>query len=1570
MDTINIYNPDNSLFKAQAVSADCMYRNELQGEESVELKWEGHEYEQIPAGAYIEYDSRRFRLDEPHEPSRRTEDVFTFNPVFYSEPHHWRKAQACYYEYGSSDVQYSDTMADNQHTIALTTLPTPTGVELDWSFTGNLPDAMSMILQAIKNETGATWNARYGSEIATTLIEISAQGLSVFDFISQVAEQCGKEFYFDFSNSTPVVCIGTLEIQAQGTHTEDGRVLLNVGDDVANPSVQSDADEYFTRFYFFGSNRNIVQPNSITKSSVVNRRLPLLPTATTGRHSYPKGFIDINRTPQSYDANGVYQPTLPPYKVYAKSVFFDDIYPHSDLKIKTVQTRHIAVEDDSGAPTGENMPIFYITLKDGSGNDFVFNNDTYDEQHPNGHRMPGLVPSVAFRSGYLQGLEYELYYHDEDFSVSTTGSEGQGGYVTIHAPCFEVIFDTNSNPRLPNDTIKPQVNDECTLFNIKMPNEYILTAQAELEEKALDYIADLNVDKSTYTTNSNPVRFDSITALKELRVGTLAKMIYPSGTEVQSRVIKIEKHLDFPCECTVTLGYKATQGTLTTLRETIADTSEKTETVIKSGEKNKAQILGLRNGYRAQKETFDKAFDTDGYFDGSRIKPLTVETNALSVGSRSQQFTLSGVQLSVDKYTTGNGTLSWDCTNGKLAHLSLDEDYILVWPMATGSQALNDANSHYIYAKVAKDGFGAASGGIKTNSNSGTFVATAEQKKFDSDQNHYYFLVGTISSVQTDSDSTFKTRIISLTYGTTTINGKQIQTGVIRSSDGSSVVIDLDNGTLTGKIRFLSNNTPVDAEQYINNTVGDEISGLGIDGTNLLAIDQNKWEQGSWTATGAHIDITLRIRNTKGGNYLRVEAGTTYTISRHTDVGASKTYHVVLYAYDSNGNYVLSDSKIEWQSTFPFTWTPQTATRLEIGIRHSDDSTITVDEAGIAKIKIEKGETATAWTLSSEDVQGGIDAISNMEIGGKNILRKSKSISSLGPNTQHAPWAEGKWRNSGAGTATRTIIMEGVSNYPTNAPAATNILQIVSTSASSGETSISQNLITAMVVGERYVLSFFARATSGSPKIFIQLNSGSYGGVVDSSTIATSAWKQYSVSCIYTQEQANAGGGSIYVGHYSSVGTIQICGIKLEKGNKPTDWTPAPEDTDYLRNALNEATSGSTEILGGLILTKMIQAGSYDRQAGMAGLESSDVAFWAGGSLNGAAQMAVPIVIKRDGSARLGLWRFSSRGEISMPISGKSRMNITGSSLPPANIDVWQNDYWYKVTSAVSVQLTDTPTNYTLAIPYGNSGKRGYNGMPVYSTGSGYLSFRKTSSGTASLGEVVLKIKTGDTYTDLQKFSLYGSYTDTDWNYEALNFNSISSIYNETDSSSGITLVIYVSGTGTFEFRFTSNNSGAQTGNYGVRVWWASDITVPVTHFANNGLMVLLNNNNYMRVEGSSTALTTTIKGNTDIPGVLWAGRITAAGDVPDTPSFKNVNVTLSKNGTSPSDTSLYNFKYTGISGTPAIMVTPEPTTNTGTGWTAQVISLNTSAKTFSVRIKRDNTSEAAAFHLVIFGTT
>jgi hypothetical protein len=91
-----------------------------------------------------------------------------------------------------------------------------------------------------------------------------------------------------------------------------------------------------------------------------------------------------------------------------------------------------------------------------------------------------------------------------------------------------------------------------------------------------------------------------------------------------------------------------------------------------------------------------------------------------------------------------------------------------------------------------------------------------------------------------------------------------------------------------------------------------------------------------------------------------------------------------------------------------------------------------------------------------------------------------------------------------------------------------------------------------------------------------------------------------------------------------------ICDIKLEKGNIPTDWTPSSKDENaayeeiYANKYINRAIrEGKTSILGGLILTSLINLGKYEDgnlteiTSGISGIynDDHDVAFWGGGDL-------------------------------------------------------------------------------------------------------------------------------------------------------------------------------------------------------------------------------------------------------------------------------------------------------------------------------------------------------------------
>ena len=461
--------PEGATLMVAQIGVNSVYHNELEGDEYVSLEWEDYEFQRLEVGCYVVYENKVYRLTEPHEPSRRAEDVFVYTPVFYPSQYHWRKAQACFYTY-DGDITINKT----ETSVSVNVNKAITSRELDWSFTGDFKDALSMLLQAIKNETNEVWVAMFPAEIGAKLVKIEAQGLSIFDMLGQIVEQAGKEFWFENSGNTHNIHIGTLEISTSGDHTDgEGRVVLNVGEDITNPNVTSEPKEYFTRFYFFGSTRNIEQPNSITKSSVVNRRLPLNPAKQAAPYAdmkaYPQGFIDIDVNPATSYPNGIYTPTLPAYKIFSQSVFFDDIYPHCNYKVKAVEQTEIPVKDEAGKETGERMPIYFVSRYDAADqtkSPIPFNDWVGEVGNVMGSMLPALVPAIAFRSGYLQGLEFDVHYR----------KAGTKPYSNMANPlqynCFEVIFDTNSNPRIPNGTIKPLAEDACTLLNIKMPESY------------------------------------------------------------------------------------------------------------------------------------------------------------------------------------------------------------------------------------------------------------------------------------------------------------------------------------------------------------------------------------------------------------------------------------------------------------------------------------------------------------------------------------------------------------------------------------------------------------------------------------------------------------------------------------------------------------------------------------------------------------------------------------------------------------------------------------------------------------------------------------------------------------------------------------------------------------------------------------------------------------------------------------------------------------------------------------------------------------------------------------------
>ena len=158
---------------------------------------------------------------------------------------------------------------------------------------------------------------------------------------------------------------------------------------------------------------------------------------------------------------------------------------------------------------------------------------------------------------------------------------------------------------------------------------------------------------------------------------------------------------------------------------------------------------------------------------------------------------------------------------------------------------------------------------------------------------------------------------------------------------------------------------------------------------------------------------------------------------------------------------------------------------------------------------------------------------------------------------------------------------------------------------------MSQSPVIPIEVGGKYVASLKAKGT-GTLTI-------STGGVSETFTL-TSVYQRL----VLKVEATGTAGFSL-----TASSSATVCEIKLERGTVATDWEPAFLDNNRMEGRLQamkyvfDAIQNETDIYGGLVLTNILMVGNYTNgkmsevTAGMSGVynDGSDVAFWAGGTL-------------------------------------------------------------------------------------------------------------------------------------------------------------------------------------------------------------------------------------------------------------------------------------------------------------------------------------------------------------------
>lgn len=401
--------------------------------------------------------------------------------------------------------------------------------------------------------------------------------------------------------------------------------------------------------------------------------------------------------------------------------------------------------------------------------------------------IDGSPAKIHFNTGNLSGYEFEIQSYDHATKTFTLKP-----------------FEDERGERFPSEkssAFKFAVNDKYVLLDIALPQSYIDDAEEQLAEEGGIY----------YDQNSQPkVQYSLEVAeefLKELSGAGSITNIFSVGDyiPIKDADIDVDKSVriqSFTRDLLNPFSYKLniSDTVTTTITNRVISELIEIDKITKIND-IKSQVKARRD-WRSAQELLDMVFDTEGDYYSEKIKPNSIETSMLAVGAKSTQFGLVGTVIQANYNGNKN---SVNVKGGTLSHYAIEESG-RNWTLADGTTTLTgDSTPYYIYAKCQKVG------------TAGSIIFSTSKITVDEDPSFYHFFVGIVNSV----DPELNVRSVALTYGFTTVNGKFIRTGRIQSNDGNTY-FDLDTGEIGGKITFRSTaGTDEDLAEILDGTAQD-----------------------------------------------------------------------------------------------------------------------------------------------------------------------------------------------------------------------------------------------------------------------------------------------------------------------------------------------------------------------------------------------------------------------------------------------------------------------------------------------------------------------------------------------------------------------------------------------------------------------------------------------------------------------------------------------------------------------------------------------------------------------------
>lgn len=428
-----IYSPLGIQILDAPVTKEAIIKYALMSDYYIELPFNQLQYIQIPQGSYILYKGRKFEIMAPVYPEFDNKTGgYKYTLKFEAQQNHMKRF-VCFWLGG-----------DNPEAVFHNT----TDLE---SFGALIVANMNKHLD-VENWSVGTIDVE--NPKATKLV--SFNGDKCWDILNTIAETFEVEWWTEENGDLVSLNLGKLE---RGTPEEFKR-----GDVVKSiPAKKGDDSSYGTRFYVFGSTRNLTsdygqapQGGETNHVSEIRLRLP------NGQR-----YIDAI-------------PNLDKSAIVEQVVFFDDIYPKNTETITSIETV------DREIIEGQTDKAYVMYCKDSP---FLPSD-----------MIEGETLGATFTSGSLMGRDFEL-----SINYKPETWKPEDGFDKKFEIIAQVETSGESQLIIPNESLHPEPGDTFVLTGVKLPQQRIEEAEEELLKAGQAYAAKNSSDTDVYTCETNPV---------------------------------------------------------------------------------------------------------------------------------------------------------------------------------------------------------------------------------------------------------------------------------------------------------------------------------------------------------------------------------------------------------------------------------------------------------------------------------------------------------------------------------------------------------------------------------------------------------------------------------------------------------------------------------------------------------------------------------------------------------------------------------------------------------------------------------------------------------------------------------------------------------------------------------------------------------------------------------------------------------------------------------------------------------------------------------------------------------